>query len=787
YNEPSRKTEGAYTVKVTREADGSYYEVDTTFRMVLISKDQPEVTGLSASTLNEGQRLAQSILSGGTATFGDSPVPGTFAWLNPEQVVSATTDYVALFTPTDESRYAQVEVPVQVTVNPVYHVYFLPQAGGSLQIEGEHADQTYVSGQTLKVTAVPDPNYEFVKWVGFTGTKAEEEISVTDNMTISPVFERPKYKVTVNDYRVQVTCDGVSLKNGVNYCAKGSTLLAQFTPPDEQTVLESLKIGGEERTKYVVAGDVEITISTSWRDTPPLTVQAAVSGDGLGTVRLFKEDGSTILSGSAMSQGDKFSVICVPEPGYELDVLNVSGATLSNGIYTLKDKATVTAKFKKSTYALKVDTKGPGKLTVSPSKTSYAYGDKVTVSASEGELYRLVVNGKSIESGQEYTITGSTRIYAQFLDRQPLNPEFIKQDAQSYVFNNQYQRFYLYLSNIYACWNFDVAYPGLAADEQAPLNAGDYDVLITRPADQNYEAFSLSLPNALKVKKAKMRVKTAPTSVDKSDTDKLGVTSPACAGIPAIEKVEGKKYLYKFTYSPNETDAANYEPVDYYYSNSDTKYQLTIGGTASLLKSESEEQGYVLVTNGNMVVEDLTRIPEETELTLEAIAKPGYKFTGWKQGESDQIITDNPLTVPMDGSLSYTPVFAGKAELTASLSSAEVPSGSLPTITVTATEGAAAPTDYQVRFFADAAGSQPIDPLDVKQAGETYYVKVYREEDEDFGKLETNTIPFSITAASVPEEDIVWPTASDILEGEPLSASVLTGGSAGLIAGSFAW
>ena len=796
YNKLSRKTEGAYTVKVTREADGSYYEVDTTFRMVLISKDQPKVTGLSASTLNEGQRLAQSILSGGTATFTSpdcsgsesSPVPGSFAWLNPEQVVSATAQYVALFTPTDESRYAQVEVPVQVEVNPVYHVYFLPQAGGSLQIEGEHADQTYVSGQTLKVTAVPDPNYGFVKWVGFTGTKAEEEISVTDNMTISPVFERPKYKVTVNDYRVQVTCDGVSLKNGVNYCAKGSTLLAQFTPPDEQTVLESLKIGGVERTKYVVAGDVEITISTSWRDTPPLTVQAAVSGDGLGTVRLFKEDGSTILSGSAMSQGDKFSVICVPEPGYELDVLNVSGATLSNGIYTLKDKATVTAKFKKSTYALKVDTKGPGKLTVSPSKTSYAYGDKVTVSASEGELYRLVVNGKSIESGQEYTITGSTRIYAQFLDRQPLNPEFIKQDAQSYVFNNQYQRFYLYLSNIYACWNFDVAYPGLAADEQAPLNAGDYDVLITRPADQNYEAFSLSLPNALKVKKAKMRVKTAPTSVDKSDTDNLGVTSPACAGTPAIEKVEGKNYLYKFTYSPSETDAANYEPVDYYYSNSDTKYPLTIGENASLLKSEQEKQGYVLVTNGNMVVEDLSQIPGETKLTLQAIAKPGNKFIGWKQGESGEIFhREDTLTVLMDSELSYTPVFAGKAELTASLSSEEVPSGLLPSITITASEGTA-PTDYQVRFFADKDGNQPIDPLDVKQAGETYYVKVYRDEDDLFKELKSDVLSFTVAQTTIPADiQIVWPEPTDILLGESLSDSKLVGGSAGYLEGSFAW
>lgn len=786
YNEPSRKTEGAYTVKVTREADGSYYEVDTTFRMVLISKDQPGVTGLTASTLNGGQRLAQSILSGGSATFGDSPVPGTFAWLNPEQVVSATAQYVALFTPTDESRYAQVEVPVQVKVNPVYHVYFLPQAGGSFQIEGEHADQTYVSGQTLKVTAVPDLNYEFVNWVGFNGTEAEEEISVTSNMTISPIFERPKYKVTVTDYRVQVTCDGVALKNGDNYCPKGSTLLAQFTPPDEQTVLESLKIGGVERTKYVVVGDVEITISTSWKDTPPLTVQAAVSGDGLGTVRLFKEDGSTILPASAMSKGDKFSVICVPEPGYELDVLNVSGATLSNGMYTLTDKATVTAKFKKSTYTLKVDTKGPGKLTVSPSKTSYAYGDKVTVSASEGELYRLVVNGKSIESGQEYTITGSTRIYAQFLDRQPLNPEFIKQDVQSYVFNNQHQRFHLFLSNIYAYWNFDVAYPGLAAGEQAPLNAGDYNVLITRPADQNYEAFSLSLPNALKVTKAKMRVKKAPESV--TETDKLGSTSPAYAGTPTIEKVEGKNYLYKFTYSPSETDAANYEPVVYYYSNSETKYKLTIGENASLLKSEQEKQGYVLVTNGNMVVEDLTKIPEETELTLEAIAKPGYKFTGWKQGDSDEIIPDNPLTVPMDSELSYTPVFAGKAELTASLSSEEVPSGSLPTITVTAPVEMTAPTDFQVRFFADEDGNQPIDPLDVKQASNTYYVQVYREEDALFKELKSDVLSFTVAQTTIPADiQIVWPEPTDILLGESLSDSKLVGGSAGYLEGSFAW
>lgn len=151
YSPSNPRDGGIYTVKVTRAEDEIYYKVDTTFRMVLVAKDQPRVTAPTASQLNEGQRLAQSILNGGSATKVDetnSPVPGKFIWLNPEQVVSApatdaeTVQYTALFIPTDESRYANVEVPVTVTVNSVHHVYFLPQAGGSLKIEGKHADHT---------------------------------------------------------------------------------------------------------------------------------------------------------------------------------------------------------------------------------------------------------------------------------------------------------------------------------------------------------------------------------------------------------------------------------------------------------------------------------------------------------------------------------------------------------------------------------------------------------------------------------------------------------------------
>lgn len=791
YPEGGRTTEGAYTVKVTRAEDEIYYKVDTTFRMVLVAKDQPQVTVVpKASQLNEGQRLAQSILSGGSATKGDanSPVPGKFVWLNPEQIVTApaanesTVTYTALFIPTDESRYANVEVSVPVTVNPVYHVYFLPQAGGSLKIEGEHADQMYVSGQKLIVTAVPDPNYEFVKWIGLDSKNAEQEITVSSNMTISPIFERPKYEVNVqNDWNgtLTVTCDGVALNSGKNYCAKGSTLLVQYIP-NENYVLKSLTIGGKERTKYVVENNVSIEVETVWQEAP-LTIKTVVSGEG--SIRLFNEEGKAILPGSALTEGRQFTVISVPEPGCELEALEVKGATLSNGKYTLTGETTVTAKFKRSSYQLIENYSGNGTLTITPQKELYEYGDQVTITASGDNLYRLVVNGKAIENGQLYTITGNTNVYAKFLVREKLNPDFIKQDAQSYVFNNQYQRFQLYLSNIYAYWDFNVSYPGLEAGETAPVNTGKYAVRITREADQNYEAFQLDIPNGLEIQKAKMRVTKAPESLDEN-AKKYGSTIPAFGSVD-IKPVDGKDYLHIFTYYPNDNDKANYEPVVYYHSTSSNKFALSVGSTTTL--KSTEVPGYVLVTNGNMVVEDLNAIPQGTMLTLQAIANPNYRFKGWKIGGASEILeTDKPIEIPLESNLTYEPVFEGKAVLSASIQTTPVPSGTLPAITVTAPEGLTAPSDFQVRFFADAHGTQPIAPQDVQNVG-TYYVQVYRAEDLQFKEFKSALSQFEVVQAQIPSHWITWPTATEILPDETLAASQLIGGSAGELEGTFAW
>lgn len=799
YSAGDRKQAGVFDVTVTRQEDNDYLAVNETFRMVIEDKREASITTPTASAINAGQRLSQSILSEGFATFEGSPVPGKFVWQNPEQEVTAVGSYTAVFVPTDNSRYANVEVSVLVTVNTLYNVYLLPQAGGSLKVEGEHADQTYVAGQTLKVTAESDPNYEFVRW-NDNNTSPSRTITVSSNMTLIPVFERPSYTVTlptsVNNGTLVVTCDGVILKPGINECLKGSTILAQATPNTGYTV-QTLTIGGIPQTKYTVTDHVAVEAFFTKLKVDNYAIKTAISGEGAGTVRLFNESGQPLLPGASLAKGNKFIVVSVPEPGSELEVLEVSGATLADGIYTVTGETTISAKFEKRAYQLELDVRGKGRLTFSPQQTNYYYGDEVAITASEGDLYRLVVNGKALEAGDKYTITGPTTVYAKFIEREEIDPKYINTAVQSYVFDNHYHRFDVSASDIYGYWTFDVSYPDLTGDKTAPVNAGDHKVKVTRREDPTYKTFELEIPAGLKIEKAKMRVTEAPTSATADQTEKHGATLPEYDRVEIKDNVDGKDYLHSFTYYPNDNDAANYDPVIYYLSTSKTTHSLTVTGATSLKAAlrdggneegtgENSVNGYVLVTNGNMVVENLTEIPMGTKLTLQAIAKPGFTFKGWKIGGASEISeTKNPIEdIPLESNLTYEPVFKDKATLTATLTQDEFDYiEGTPNVEITVKDGDKEVSGAQLRFFAEEACKTAIEPTNVKNVG-TYYVQAYRAEDDLYQELKGI---FSFKIKAVTPSTITWPDASNIVEGELLAASTLIGGNADSIPGSFAW
>ncbi|MBJ7259078.1 MAG: DNA/RNA non-specific endonuclease [Chthoniobacterales bacterium] len=104
---------GPYTI--TYSASDSAGNVGTVTRMVIVAKATSSITQApTASAIIAGQKLSASTLTGGSAS-----VPGTFAWSNPNQVVStaSTADYEVTFAPTDAANYDSATAMVSVTAN----------------------------------------------------------------------------------------------------------------------------------------------------------------------------------------------------------------------------------------------------------------------------------------------------------------------------------------------------------------------------------------------------------------------------------------------------------------------------------------------------------------------------------------------------------------------------------------------------------------------------------------------------------------------------------------------
>lgn len=79
----------------------------------LISKATPTIfSAPTATAITQGQTLASSILSGGTASVG-----GTFAWTTDSTAPGSSGSYPVTFTPTDGANYNTATTSVSVTVN----------------------------------------------------------------------------------------------------------------------------------------------------------------------------------------------------------------------------------------------------------------------------------------------------------------------------------------------------------------------------------------------------------------------------------------------------------------------------------------------------------------------------------------------------------------------------------------------------------------------------------------------------------------------------------------------
>lgn len=785
----ARKSAGIFYVQITRAEDDTYLAVSEVYVMSVNEKKEVTLIAPSGSTLTAGSPLSASVLAGGSAKNAEEesiPVPGSFVWTNGGTVVTETGDYSATFIPADNQTYNSKTVGVHVEVLPTYFISVInPTTGGRIQVKGKNDNDVYPKGQKLELKAIPDANYEFIGWTGLGSASKDQTIEVTaadKDLTISANFDRKTYTVTfsqpasggslsIKDENGKGIRSGESLPHG--------TILTIIAEPAEGMTLDNLKVNGKTLTtgKYKLEAAIS-SVTATFSKIPVSAYTLKVEGLTHGSVRLYRTDGAMIPSGSSLPVDTKFTVVALPENGYAAGapVVKSNNKTVSpaDGVYTVTGNMSISVAFSEKTYEVKADVKGSGTLTLSTSGQCQ-YGTQVTISKAtenSSRLVRIVANGKEVQVGETLTVTSDLTVTALFEKRVDIKPEYIIQVPQRYYYNGISRDFIAYATQTYAFFSFDVKYKKGGQDFDKAVDAGQYNVVVSRDADNLYNAFNHTYDNRLIIEKSQILVTKAPTAVDGNN----GETRPA-TGVNVTRENQGEQ-LIKFTYTGEGAVADNYNETVFYLSKNTNKVALNFTDMGILRSTNINPKGYVRVTNGNLpyTAEELKTIPEGTIVMAEVVANNGYKFKEWSDKN-----TDNPREITVGSTaMSFTPVFDDKEELKSITLS---PSEAAYTGQVQEVQLSGLPQRVNnciVSFYSDENCTQSVE---MKNSGK-YWVRVYRPEDDTYKELNTK-LSYTITPASV--GTLVPPTASDVVIGETLAQSELSGGNAGVIPGIFQW
>ena len=788
-----RKQPGVLYVKLTYAGNDTIAQFEQVYTLLLTDKkdlnneENVSFTWPTATPIVKGQALGNALLTGGRVSVGELNVPGQFVWTDPS-VMPAAGDrkYSVTFLPNNANYYKPVEETVALHVKDVFRLAVESGENGSAMLIGQTADGLYVEGDTLTLKAVPDANYKFSGWTLRTsgeksvGAESTKEIKVgsTTAGTYVAQFEPILYQVTKKvegNGTLTVTVDEKNVNSGERV-QQGVTLKVVAKAADGYQ-LEALTLNDQAMAgdKFTLLKDA--TLKAVFTEKPQERHTMTIAEVAKGSLIVYNENGLPIASGSTLKEGSKITVVALPAAGHQLqeNSLKVGSKVITDGKYTVANEDfTVSATFEAKTYAVSVKAVGTdGKKVDVPVTLSQsgdvAYGSPVTIKSvpEDAKLVAILANGKDYGTDWKnlsFFVTGKLEITAMFDTRVDIDSNFILWPMQEFYYNGTSRTFLPFISQAYAGLVLDVKYQkGNEAAIEKPINAGNYDVLLSRAQDALYNAFNHKYINGLIIHKSAIRVTKEP-----EDANGMPKTYPAT---DKIAKDEADNYI-KFTIDPDEADVANYEGIVYYWQKPTAQKAKFTTGTR--LRASSD--GGVRVTNGSVLVEgDMLAVG--MQVRLEAIPNEGYAFTQWSDG-----VKDNPRTATINADPeknNFIPEFEGKQEI-----SLKVTNSTYTGVAQQPTLEGAGGLSFKVDAYTDAARTQPASAI--LNAG-TYYLKVYRPEDKDYKAYQNDELTFTIAKAELKATDITWPEASEIKKGDALSASKLLGGSAGVVAGVFEW
>lgn len=475
-----------------------------------------ENSTLKASTIEAGQTLSASVLSGGKAMVDGKEIAGTFAWEDPKTVVAeGEQTYPVVFTPNDLSTYSAAKTTHTFSGNNAIKQYYTVTAGkcenGRVEIKEANAANRYLKGSTLTLLYHPDANYK-------TKAGAETTLSVTEDKVVTTTFDAIMHTVTiVAGENGSVSVNGKTYTGNSNTISmqQGSELGVQAIPATDYvgslTCSDSKVI-----SNGVVTVDKPFTINASFTAKPKDQFVVSVPAVQNGKILLYDKDGNAIDAGSSVVSGTVVSVLAVPDQGYELTEgsLKNNDTSISGGKITVTAAASITATFKKETFAVtKTEQNATITITGYENLKQVPYGTELTANVTPKDNYKLlslVVNGKEIANGGTFTVTAITEVKAVM---RKLATIVIDNTPQTFVYDGNKKEFVV--KTIPAgIGGFTVKYEGTPQEVDNHIQKA-YKVIITRPADDVYAEVTAeqgTIENGLVILAAEMKGVAIPTA-----------------------------------------------------------------------------------------------------------------------------------------------------------------------------------------------------------------------------------------------------------------------------------
>lgn len=744
----------------------------------------PEVTfPQEATAIEAGQPLSASILSGGSAN-----VSGVFSWKNPATIAQPGEKiaYPVIFTPTDLTTYNVAEGSyIFAEIKQYFTVQTGKCANGHLEIASANTANKYEKGSKLTVKPVADVHYEFDKYLNKSGF-TDNTYTVSENATLTAEFKPIMRKVTINITGTgSVNVNGESKSNSSTVSVQEGSVLTIQAVPGEGQVLSDLTAGGSAINNSAVTVDKDLTIAAAFTTKPASTYVVKVDAVPNGKINLYDAQGNAIASGSSFKEGETISVVAVAGVGYQLKKgsLKYNSADITDNKFTVgKADATITATFSKQSFVVStsVDAK-EGKITLAkvnkkqkvnenPSST-YEYGTELTATAEANSGYKLlslVVNGKEIPNKGSFTVTAATTVTAVMAKLATIT---IDETAQSFTYDGTAKEFVVKTTPA-GIGGFTVNY------NETPTNAANhtqkaYTVTITRDADETYAEVNKTITDGLIIKAAQMKGVAIPTL---DGSDKLTETDKN-KGYALVDGSVTDAHIGQVTFTPTNANyavmtfsAAGMQATECTYNPSTPKSQsakLTTRSNDASLNINVSGGGSVKVLNGG--VEASTLYVGQT-ITIQAIPN-STEYAANATWDDGSISNTRKITLSK-GTNNITVTFQKKEEPAISLKPLEdmIYNGtpfSGKTISVDGTV-----KDWDLSF----ESGTPTD------AG-TYKIYASRKADENYLAVVKKEIK-SFTIKQAPAE-ASNPIATDILQGQALAQSVITG--TANVDGAFEW